>query len=163
MAKFRRGQASVLDKPRAAKPKTGHSRLNIRKVEDEVAIDWRITVRELSLRTRIPYTTVQQILKHDLKLKKKCATFVPHDLTQRQMERRVAICHFWNRLFNHTPHLLHRVVTSDESWVYVYDPCSKEKSKEWLRAGKPRPQKPRREMATAKVMIITFFDSKGLI
>ncbi len=63
----------------------------------------------------------------------------------------------------HTPRAFHHVVTMDESWVYVYDPHLKNQSLTWLRKGEARPQKPRKGIATAKVMIITFFDSKGLI
>lgn len=34
---------------------------------------------------------------------------------------------------------------------------------EWLRPGEQHPQMPRRTLATAKVMILTFFDCKGMI
>ncbi len=51
----------------------------------------------------------------------------------------------------------------DESWVYSYDPETKEQSREWLCSMEARPQKPRRTIGTAKVMLVSFFDSKGMI
>ncbi len=51
----------------------------------------------------------------------------------------------------------------DESWVYSYDPETKEQSREWLRSIEACPQKPRKTIGTAKVMLVSFFDSKGLI
>ncbi len=163
IAKFRTGRDSVVDKPRAAKPKTGRSRHNIRRIEDLITADRRVTLRELSQKSDLAFTTMQRIVKKDLKLVKKCAKFVPHDLTNRNKERRQAIYHFWTRLALHSPRILRRTVTCDESWVYIYDPQMRQQSKEWLRHGEARPQKPRREIATAKVMVVTFFDSKGLI
>ncbi len=50
----------------------------------------------------------------------------------------------------------------DESWVY-YDPELKEQSKEWLPKKAPRPIKAICTRATGKVMIVTFFDSRGMI
>ncbi len=51
----------------------------------------------------------------------------------------------------------------DESWVYSYDPETKEQSCEWLRSMEAHPQKPRRNIGTSKVMLVSFFDAKGLI
>lgn len=47
----------------------------------------------------------------------------------------------------------------DKSWMWIYDPHMKAQSREWLRKDEPHPQKPRKTLATAKVMILTFFDS----
>ena len=163
IGQFKRGRVSIVDKPRRPRGKSGRSRINVRRVETAVANDRRLTIRELSLMTGIPSTSVQRILKHDLKLVKKCCSFVPHELTDVQRRRRLDICNFWTRLIAHTPRILRWVVTCDESWIYVYDPEMRQQSKVWLRQGEPRPLKARREMATAKVMIITFFDARGMI
>ncbi len=160
---FQGGRTAIVDAPRAKKSKSGRSRANIRRIENLVTEDRRVTVRQLSAQTGIKYTSVQKILKDDLKLKKKCAKFVPYDLTKRHIRLRCDICDFWNRLWTATPRVFHHVVTMDESWVYVYDPLLKNQSLTWLRKGEARPQKPRRGIACAKVMIVTFFDKKGLI
>ena len=70
----------------------------------------------------MPASTVQRIIKFDLKLKKKCAKWVPHLLTDAQKARRLTVCDFWARLVDHNQRVLRRIVTTDESWIYVYDP-----------------------------------------
>ncbi len=106
IGKFRSGRTGVVDKPRGLKPRTGCSKHNIQKVEDLISADKRVTVREIALKAKIPYTTVQRIIKCDLKLTKKYAKFVPHDLTDRQKEWRAAVCDFWAHLVDHTPRVL---------------------------------------------------------
>ncbi len=163
MSEFKKGRTRLVDKPRKPKERTGRSVQNVRKVEDLVAEDRRVTIKEMSLRSGISTMTIQRILKFDLKLKKRCAIFVPVDLTPQQKQRRVDVCNFWTRLKGTTPRVFKHVVTMDESWVYIYDPALRIHSKEWLRATEPRPQKPRRTIATAKGMIVTFFDCRRMI
>ncbi len=115
------------------------------------------------METGLKHTTVQRILKLDLKLTKKCAKYMPHLLTDHQTQRRLAICDFWSHLRLRTPSVFRVAVTMDESWVYLWDPDSKEHSREWLRQMEPRPQKPQRTLATGKVMLVSFFDSTGLV
>lgn len=64
----------IADKPTAPKGKSGCFPCNIRKVEDAVAADRRVTIREVSLKTGLAWTTVQRILRKDLKLSKRCVT-----------------------------------------------------------------------------------------
>jgi histone-lysine N-methyltransferase SETMAR len=52
---------------------------------------------------------------------------------------------------------------SDESWIYSYDPETKEQSSQWK-----SPQSPRAKMAwqvrsSTKNMLIVFFDVKGIV
>ena len=160
---FQGGRTTVVDLQRPPKRKTGHSRANIRAMENVVAADRRVTIHRLAGQTGLKYSTVQAILTKDLKLRKKCAKYVPYSLTPVHIQRHFDICNFWNQLIAHTPHILQHIVTMDESWVYLYDPETKEQSKEWLRSCENRPQKARRTIGTGKVMAVTFFDSKGLI
>ncbi len=163
MAKFRSGRTSVVDKLRAFKSKLGHSMHKKRRVESLIAQDRRVTLHEICLKTGIPTSTVQRILKFDLKMKKKCAKWVPHLLTEAQKARRMTVCDFWARLVDHTLRVLCRIVTTDEAWIYVWDPQFRQQAMEWLRPGEQRPQQPRREIATAKIMLVSFFDARGLI
>ncbi len=160
---FRAGRDCIVDHPRAPKMKRGRSAANIRKVESLVAQDRRITIKELSVKTRVASSTVQRILKKDLRLTKRCSTFVPAVLTDAHKERRKDVCNFFTRLKCHNPRVFRNVITMDESWIYVWDPDKRVHCMEWLRHGEPHPQTPRRTLATAKVMILTFFDSRGMI
>ncbi len=117
----------------------------------------------MSLQSGISFTSIQRILKLDLKLSKRCAKYVPRALTPAQTRTRVQICDFWSRLLANNQRVFETVVTVDESWLYLYDPESKEQSRQWLRCDEERPQKPQRGLWTGKTMIVTFFDSQGMI
>lgn len=132
-------------------------------METLLSNDRRVTIHRLVLQTGLTYSTVQNILKKDLKLSKKCAKYTPYLLTDAQAQRRVDICNFWTRLISNSPRILQCVITMDESWVYLYDPETKEQSREWLCNFEQWPQKPRHTIGTGKVMAVTFFDAKGLI
>ena len=58
---------------------------------------------------------------------------------------------------------LDNVVTGDESWVFQYDPETKCQSLQWTSPDCPRPIKARQSKSLVKAMLITFFDSRGLI
>ncbi len=163
IAEFRNGRGVIVDKERAPKHKSGHSPRNIRKVEDLVAADRRVTLKEMSLKSGLSTSTIQRILKKDLKLTKRCATFVPAVLTDNHKQRRRDICNFYTRLMGQNPRVFRNLVTMDESWVYVYDPVMRIHNKEWLRHQEPRPQVPRHTLATGKIMLVSFYDSKGMV
>ena len=153
----------MVNRTRAPRMKTGHSRANVRKVENVVAQDRRVTVASISLQTGIAPTSVLRILKKDLLLVKKCVIFVPYILDQEHRDRRVRISNFMTRLTSTSPWVLRNIVTIDEAWIYIYDPHLKVQSKEWLRPEEPHPQKARRNQFGAKVMLVSFFDSRGMI
>ncbi len=140
IVQFRAGRTLVADKPRAPKAKSGRSRRNIRRVEDMVTANRRVMIREVSVKTGMARTMIQHILKKDLKLTKRCMTFVPVVLTQGHKDRQKDVCNFFLRLMAQSPRVFRNAVTMDESWIYVWDPALKIHSKEWLRAGEPRPQ-----------------------
>ena len=54
-------------------------------------------------------------------------------------------------------------MTSDESWIYCYDPETKRQSSQWKHAGSPRPKKTRQSKSTHKLLMIPFFDSTDMI
>ncbi len=163
MREFRKGRTRIVDQPRRAKVRRGRSIANVRKVESMVAEDRRVTIPCMSNQSGLSMTTIHRILRLDLKLVKKCVIFVPHLLEDQHKVRRARICSFMNRLKINTPRVFSHVVTMDEAWIYVYDPDLKVHSREWLRQGEACPQKPRRELSTAKVMLVAFFDCHGMV
>jgi len=56
-----------------------------------------------------------------------------------------------------------RVITGDESWVYGYDPESKQQSSQWKSPGSPRLKKARQSHSAIKSMLIMFFDIRGIV
>jgi len=55
------------------------------------------------------------------------------------------------------------VITGDESWVYGYDPETKQMSSEWKTASSPGPKKARQVKSNVNNMLIAFFDIDGLV
>jgi len=48
----------------------------------------------------------------------------------------------------------------DETWLYHYDPETKQQSMEWRHSGSPRPKKFRVQKSAGKVLVSIFFGSR---
>ena len=55
-----------------------------------------------------------------------------------------------------------RIITGDETWVYQYDPETKQQSKQWLPRGSSGPIK-FNERSVKQVMATVFWDSEGVV
>ncbi|GFX57771.1 mariner Mos1 transposase [Trichonephila clavipes] len=55
------------------------------------------------------------------------------------------------------------IITGDESWVYGYDPETKQQSSQWKTPGSPQPKKARQVRSKIKVMLIVFFDADEIV
>jgi len=54
-------------------------------------------------------------------------------------------------------------VTMDETWLYHYDPETKQQSMEWRHSGSPRPKKIRAQKSAGKVLASIFCDQDGIL
>ena len=90
---------------------------------------------------------------------KVCAKMVPKELTEEQKQRRVIIC---QDLLESQDDILDRVNTGDETRVYQYDPETKQQSAQWKAANSPRPQNFRRSKSRVKIMLLAFFNTRGI-
>ena len=61
------------------------------------------------------------------------------------------------------PHMLSRVAMIEESWIYEYNPLTKQQGLEWKSALSPRPEKARLFELKIKAMLIVFFDVHGIV
>ncbi len=69
---------------------------------------------------------------------------------------------FLGIIANH-PDYLYRIINEDEMWVHYFNPLSKWEGELWKRKNKVRAKKVCRQKSVGKVIVITFFNSKGLI
>ena len=89
---------------------------------------------------------------------------MPHELTSHQKQLRVQFCrNSLARFAEGRPRRVLDIVTGDESWFYLYDPTTKEQSKEWVSKTDARPTKVRRNRSAGKRMVAIFFMKSGLI
>ncbi len=160
---FSNGRTQVTDLPRAARRKTGRSEENVQTIKNVLAEDRRFTIAAMTELTGINPSAIQRILKIDLGLMRRAACLVPHFLTGPQEYNRMDTCLQMLRRTHQDPLFLSSVITMDESWVYQYDPLQRQHASEWLARGDPRPVHCNKERTTGKVLLVSFFDQRGLI
>ena len=93
-------------------------------------------------------------------MKRVCVKFVPCLLTDDQCEQRQKIA---GDLFEHScedVQFLKNIVTGDKSWVYRYDPGTKQQLSQWKGPLSVRPKKGCQVRSKTKVMLLAFFDSE---
>jgi hypothetical protein len=90
------------------------------------------------------------------------AKFVPRILTADQKQQHIDVCTELCQLTNNETYVS-RVITCDESWVYSYDPETKQQSSQWKSPMSLRPKKTRQVKNNVKSMTITSFDIKGIV
>ena len=107
---------------------------------------------------------IHSILHDYLKLRKVCARWVPHQLTDDQKQLRIQFCHQSLQRFEEgRSRRVLDIITGDESWFYHYDPETKQQSKVWVSTTDPRPTKVHRSRSSCKRMMAFFFMKSGFI
>ena len=135
-----------MDELRTGRPKTATTDGPVQRVKEAVEEDRRRTVDELEEPLSIPHSTEYRILTEELGMGKVYAKWVPHLLTEEQME--VLQCRAnIRRLRCKVADFMNRIVTGDETWVYVWDPELKRQSAQWLQSS----SKTRKGTAQAEV------------
>nr|XP_032516743.1 uncharacterized protein LOC116769685 [Danaus plexippus plexippus] len=81
---FKLGRTSTEDEHREGRPSTSLTGENVKKVEDIVLADRRVTVRHVAEVTGISYGSVQKIIVNEMHMKKVSARWVPRMLTDEQ-------------------------------------------------------------------------------
>ena len=81
---FKAGKFSVEDDTRPGRPKTSVTKANITAVKIVVEQDARLSIKDIASCSGISEGSVQTILKKRLDLRKVCARWVPHLLTEEQ-------------------------------------------------------------------------------
>lgn len=161
--RFKEGREDATDDARIGRPSTSCVHENIDRVRRLVLTDRRKTVRMIAEELNLGKSTVHTILTEHLGLRKVCAKIVPKLLTPHQKLRRVECVTDWKNSMENDVGFLNRVITGDESWFFEYDPESKSQSMEWKATGEARTKKSRKSRSKIKVMILVFFDIKGVV
>ena len=161
--RFLEGREAVEDDERAGRPVTSRTDKNIEKLNEIVHKDRRLSVRMMADIMNIDRETIRKILHEDLQMTKVCAKMVPKNLTPEQKANRKNICSDIMERITEDPELIEKVVTCDETWIFQYDPETKRQSMHWKTPTSPRAKKARMSKSKLKVMLIVFFDIKGIV
>lgn len=163
VASFKRGKISVEDDDRPGRPISVSTPENVNAVHDMILSDRRISIKQISETLKISCERVHHIIHADLDMKKISAKWIPKCLNADQKRARVKSSRSLCALFDKDPDFLNRVITMDETWLYFYDPETKQQSMEWRHSGSPRPKKFRVQKSAGKVLASVFWDSRGVI
>jgi len=96
-------------------------------------------------------------------MRKFCAKMVPKLLSDEKKEHRKELCLDLLQHIENEPDLLNSIITCDETWVFTYDPETKQKSMQWNSTSSVRPKKARISHLRFKAMLIVFFDIQGIV
>jgi hypothetical protein len=85
-------------------------------------------------------------------------------LSDAQKALRVSVCRELRQQARDDPNFISNIITGDETWVYGYDPETKQQSSQWKSPKSPRPKKARQVRSNVKSMLIFFFpDIQGIV
>ncbi|KAF7251792.1 hypothetical protein EYD10_02920 [Varanus komodoensis] len=158
-SEFKRGRESTEDNPHLGGLVTATTKENVKKIEKLVLEDAQIKIKMLAEMTNLSVDTIFTIFHDHLNLSKICARWVPRMLMKPQKQVRVKCCREFLELCGKDPlRIFNRIVTGDETWVYHYDPESKQEPMQWHKKGAD----PLKKFA-GKIMATVFWDSKGIL
>ena len=99
--------------------------------------DARLSVKDIARCTGISEGSVQTILKKCLDLRKVCARVIPHLLTEEQKTQRLKCARELLKTYkNCNSRVISNLLTSDETWVHMFEPQKRADNKQWKRKDK---------------------------
>ena len=119
-------------------------------------------MQEIEELSGIHWSSILKILREQLGLRKICARWVPHLLTDEHKQSRVR--HALQVIEKYDicdPRRLEEIVTGDETWIYHFQPDSRAKNKIWVSSEGDRPVIACRCKTSNRMLYAIFFDSKG--
>ena len=111
--------------------------------------------------TGISEGSVQTMLKKHLDLRKVCARWLPHLLTEEQKTQCLKCA--WKLLKTYkscNSRVISNLLTGNETWVHMFEPQRRANNKQWKRKDKKRPCIAKRTISWKKMYAI-FFNPSG--
>ncbi|UYV80064.1 hypothetical protein LAZ67_18001570 [Cordylochernes scorpioides] len=147
--RFSDGRNTLEDDKHTRRPSSSKDSESIEKVREFVANNRSASLRIMAQVLHINKETIRNA-------QKVCAKFVPHTLTGEQKSLRIAHCRDIISAYENDSNFL-------KAWCFQYDPKTKRQSAEWKSKNSPQAKKARKVPSKIKTMLITFFDSRGII
>ena len=154
---------STEDDQREGRPSTSTTQNQIEEVQRMVNDDPKNTIRTISRELNISLGSVVSILHKNLNMSKVSARWIPQLLTTVHRQARIELCNHFINMFDCDPEqFISRIVTRDETWLYSYDPATKQMSMEWSVKGASPPVKPLMQKSIS-TKVLVFYDGQGVI
>lgn len=153
-ARFKAGKTDLEDDHRSGRPRIDTSD----RVIELVTSNPGLTISEIEHMTGLSHGTVWNRL-HAAGFSNKRNIWLPHDLTDRQLMKRVDVCDLLLKKNSKEP-FLKRLITGDEKWI-LYRNATQKKS--WVPKGAQATAVPKAEIHQKKVMLSCWWDCKGVV
>ena len=161
--RFRDGRESINDDSRSGRPAVVDSSV-VTSVKTSIDEDRRRGIKDLAKAAGTSYGTTWSILHDGLGMSRASARWVPRLLTDMEKARRIQDSEmFLRRVKREGDQFLDRIITTDETWLWLFDPESKQQSSVWKRGSSPPPMKAKVNKCGGKFMFIMFADRHGMI
>ncbi|XP_076044837.1 histone-lysine N-methyltransferase SETMAR-like [Oratosquilla oratoria] len=155
---------SLTDEPKSRRPSLTDRVATVKKVEYLILEDRRITIHVIMHETGLSYGSVWKIIHNELHMSKVSARWVPRLMAPLQRETRLELSRQMLTLLKQDEEdFFGRLVTMDESWIYLHDPKTKEMSKERKHTTSPPPKKAKVQKSAGKVMLSVIWNCCGVI
>jgi hypothetical protein len=162
MVQTLQGRTNVDDDERSGPLSTSTTPEKIAKVCEAILADHRQTIHDVYEIVGLSYRTVQHILADNLNMRHISAIFVLRLLSDNQKAHCISVCRELKQQARDNPNFISNIITSDETWVYGYDPETKQQSSQWKSPNSPWPKKAHKVCSNVKSMLI-FFDIQGIV
>ncbi|KAG5305532.1 SETMR methyltransferase, partial [Acromyrmex insinuator] len=124
-AEFQRGHTFLCDEGR---PSTSVVATNVDAMREMIERDRYMTYCEIQASLGIDMKVIH-ILHDHLSVRKLCSRWIPHNLIEVQKQTRVKWSKEMLKKFNRDlSNLVYNIITGDETWIYSYEPESKQQS-----------------------------------
>lgn len=160
--RFSCGRDSIFDDERPGRRPIICKNL-VQRISDVMENDGRVTVAELADLFDVSSGTIFTILTDHLEMRRVAARWIPRLLTENDKTKRVQLSKTFLWRYSHEKDFLDRIVTTDETWLYHYDPETKQQSSAWKRKTSPPPLKAKVQKSGRKNMFIFFMDVRGML
>ena len=118
-----------------------------------------MSVKDLASCTGISEGSVKTILKKRLDLRKVCAKWVPHLLTEEQKTQRLKYAQELLKTYKGcNSRVISNLLTGDETWVHMFEPQRGADNKQWKRKYHKRPCIAKRAISSKKMLYAIFFN-----
>jgi hypothetical protein len=158
-ADFTSGQRmSCEDESRCGRPVSGCGDGNVELIKRLVEDCPSISIRSLAGDSGVPYTTVQRILRDQLKYRWIASYWVPMTLNANQRQHRVdAARAIRDRLLAMGDERYTRYVCEDETWIRFDLENTRSSARVWIPQGTSRPQIPSNKLTARKCLLAIAF------
>jgi hypothetical protein len=160
---FKAGRVSVEDDESLGRPSTRKMTENLEKIRALIHKDCCRTIHELTDTVGISYGVCQEILTENLNIRHIVAKFVLLFLTNDLKHQCINVCLQLCEKANKDPTFISRTITGDESWIYGYDPQTKQQSLQWKSTQSSRAKSRGRSRVQQRACSLFFSDMNGIV